>query len=83
MAEDFRQTAERLRRIAQIHHQVDGTAVLSADQQADVRYAADVLSKLDKMKQDLLSHSDKEDQDDLSDQLAAELLSLFDIQGGS
>lgn len=75
MANHFRETAERLREIA------DTAAHLSSDQQADLRRAAQTLCRLEQLKRDLIA-SDHNDEAE-SDRLSVELMALLGIHCGS
>lgn len=75
MANHFRETAERLRELA------DSIAPVSAEQQEDLRSAADTLCRLDKLKRDLVASASADDQEE--DLLAAELMALLGLHSGS
>ena len=75
MANHFRQTAQALREAAECK------APLTAEQQEDLRHAADILCRMEQLKRDLIA-SDPTNEGE-SDRLTAELMSLLGIHRGS
>lgn len=75
MANHFRETAESLREVA------ENAARVSPVQRQDLKHAADVLCRLEKLKRDLLATASADDSEE--DLLAVELMSLLGLDCGS
>lgn len=76
MGNVFTTTAESLREI-----EADHVARLTRAQQEDLRKAADILTRLDKLRQDLLTTATTDSEGE--DNLTADLMSLLGLESGS
>jgi len=81
MANHFRQTAERLRQMANCPRP---PGALTDDERKTLHEAAQVLCRLEQLKHDLITTaSTSDDENDPSDRVAAELMSLLGLHSGS
>lgn len=78
MANHFRETAEKLRRMAAVPRP---PTAMSEDERQTCEHAAQILCRLEQLKRDLIA-SDPDDEGE-SDRLTAELVSLLGLHRGS